>query len=86
MSNYYVKKNFNPSDIQTNHMILIEEDEDKIAEESCTDNNDETFKENTNYNNKPPKSPNYKSNGDSLHKPRALANKQNKDHGIKFEI
>jgi hypothetical protein len=68
-------------------MILIEEDEDRIAEESCNDMNDETFKENTNYNNKPPRSPNYtKSNTDSLHKPRALANRQNKEHGIKFEI
>jgi hypothetical protein len=47
-------------------MILIEEDEDRIAEESCTDVNDETFKENTNYTNKPPRSPTYKSNGDSL--------------------
>lgn len=73
MSKHYVKRQFNPADIQTKHMILIEEDEDRIAEESCTDGNDETFKENTNYNNKPPRSPHKPT--DLLHKPRALHNK-----------
>lgn len=84
MGKYYVKKQFNPANIQTNHMILIEEDEERMAEESCADGNDETFKENTNYNNKPPRSPHKPV--DLLHKPRAMASKAAKDHGIRIEV
>ena len=48
-------------------MILIEEDEDKVGEESCTENNEDTYKENKNANNKT-----NRKRSDNLEKPRAI--------------
>jgi len=60
-------------------MILIEEDEDRVGEESCTENNNEdAYKENKNFSNKT------KTKSDFMSKPRALNKKD--DHGIKIEV
>lgn len=67
MSNYQTNTNFNPSDIKPSQMVMIEEDEDRVAEDSCTEGKEESYKENQNrISNK---------RVDDLYVPRALKNK-----------
>lgn len=75
--------------MNSNNMILIEEDDEKVGEESCSEPNEETaHKENKSINNKGQrtKAISNEVGSDNFQKPRAMNNQKQKEHGIKFEV